>query len=149
MVMDFRGLQVWKQVWEMTFFVWNRVRIWRTGWHSPTKNSQEYPWGQITPFWLIKRWKISWITWSRAELQIDEPWGNSHFWSIRGCASMVFLPLCPKQVIKFCVRLSTGYIACCRKQGITFLSGVDKTRNMEHSGTFRNILQHPGTWKNN
>ena len=38
------------------------------------------------------------------------------------------------------------------------LKGVDKTRNMEHSGTFRNmpehagtfrnIPEHPGTWKN-
>ena len=26
--------------------------------------------------------------------------------------------------------------------------GVDKTRNMEHPGTFRNIPEHPGTWKN-
>ena len=25
------------------FFVWNRVRIWRTGRHTPTKNYQEYP----------------------------------------------------------------------------------------------------------
>ena len=25
------------------FSVWNRVRIWRTGRHNPTKNSQEYP----------------------------------------------------------------------------------------------------------
>ena len=23
---------------------------------------------------------------------------------------------------------------------------VDKTRNMEHSGTSRNIPEHPGTW---
>ena len=37
MGMDFRG-QVWKRVWKMTF-------IYRTGWHTPTKNSQEYPWG--------------------------------------------------------------------------------------------------------
>ena len=25
------------------FLVWNRVRIWRTGRHTPTKNFQEYP----------------------------------------------------------------------------------------------------------
>ena len=25
------------------FLVRNRVRIWRTGWYTPTKNSQEYP----------------------------------------------------------------------------------------------------------
>ena len=24
------------------FLVWNRVRIWETGRHTPTKNSQEY-----------------------------------------------------------------------------------------------------------
>lgn len=29
MVMDFRD-QVWKQVWEIRFLVWNRVRKWRT-----------------------------------------------------------------------------------------------------------------------
>ena len=40
--MDFRGL-IWKRVWKRTFFVWNRVRIWRIGRHNPTKNSQEYP----------------------------------------------------------------------------------------------------------
>ena len=27
----------------MTFLVWNRVRIWRTGRHIPTNNYQEYP----------------------------------------------------------------------------------------------------------
>ena len=43
MGMDFRGL-VWKRVWIITFFlVWNRVRISRTGRHTPTKNSQEHP----------------------------------------------------------------------------------------------------------
>ena len=26
--------------------------------------------------------------------------------------------------------------------------GVDKTRNMEHPGTFRNIPEHPGTSRN-
>ena len=26
--------------------------------------------------------------------------------------------------------------------------GVDKTRNMEHPGTFRNIPEHPGTFRN-
>ena len=35
--MDCRG-PVWKRVWK----IWNRVRIWRTGRHSPTKNFQEY-----------------------------------------------------------------------------------------------------------
>ena len=46
--------QVWKREWILEvwtengcgnwhFLVWNRVRIWRTGRHTPTKNSQEYP----------------------------------------------------------------------------------------------------------
>ena len=43
MGMNFRG-QFWKGVWKKkTFLVWNRVRIWRTGRPTPTKNSQEYP----------------------------------------------------------------------------------------------------------
>ena len=44
MGIDFRG-QVWKWVWKISdiFLVWNRVRIWRTGRHTPTKNSQDYP----------------------------------------------------------------------------------------------------------
>ena len=43
--MDFRG-QVWtvrKRVWKIIFLVWKKVRIWRTGRHTRTKNSQEYP----------------------------------------------------------------------------------------------------------
>ena len=47
-------LQVWKRVWILearsensvkndNFLVWNRVRIWRTRLHTPTKNSQEVP----------------------------------------------------------------------------------------------------------
>ena len=28
------------------------------------------------------------------------------------------------------------------------MAGVDKTQNMEHPGTFRNILEHPGTSRN-
>ena len=35
-------LQVWKRV-KWHFLVWNRVRIWITGWHTPTKNSQGDP----------------------------------------------------------------------------------------------------------
>ena len=46
--------QVWKRVWilevwsengcrKLHFLVWNRVRIWRTGKHTLTKNSHEYP----------------------------------------------------------------------------------------------------------
>ena len=42
--MDFRGL-VWKRVWKMTVFgpIWDRVSIWRTWRHTPTKNYQVYP----------------------------------------------------------------------------------------------------------
>ena len=35
--------EVLKRVWKITFLVWKMVRIWRTGRHTPTKNSQEYP----------------------------------------------------------------------------------------------------------
>ena len=35
--------QIWKRVWKtIFFFVWNRVRIWRTWRLIPAKNSQEY-----------------------------------------------------------------------------------------------------------
>ena len=40
--MDFRD-QVWKQVWKMTFLLWNRVRIWKTRQQTLTKNSKECP----------------------------------------------------------------------------------------------------------
>ena len=45
--MDFRG-QVWKRVRKMTFFVWNKVRILRTGQHTPTKHFRS------TPRWFAK-----------------------------------------------------------------------------------------------
>ena len=46
--------QVWKRIWILEVWsekgcgkwhvlVWNRVRIWRTGRHTPTKYSHEYP----------------------------------------------------------------------------------------------------------
>ena len=52
--------QVWKRVWilevwsengrgKWRFLVWNRVRIWRTRRHTPTKNSQEYPPRGVSP----------------------------------------------------------------------------------------------------
>ena len=45
------------------FWVWNRVRNWTTGQHTPTKNSQEYPSGfalykdiqYSLGFWIPKR----------------------------------------------------------------------------------------------
>ena len=37
-------LQVWKRVWKMNFFCLKlRVSIWRTGRHTPIKNSLQYP----------------------------------------------------------------------------------------------------------
>ena len=38
-------LEVWSEneCGKWHFLVWNRVRIWRTGRHTPTKNSHEYP----------------------------------------------------------------------------------------------------------
>ena len=45
-------LQVWKRVWKMNFFCLKlRVNIWRTGRHTPTKNSLEYsPGGETKEF---------------------------------------------------------------------------------------------------
>ena len=48
--------------------------------------------------------------------------------------------------LKF-VHIPFGYF--CFQQIKWINRGVDKTRNTEHSGTFRNIPEHPGTWKNN
>ena len=63
---------VWKRVYTLPVLVWNRVwnrvTIWRTRWHTPTKKSQEHPlWGsarciftpgELTPklpsLWVIK-----------------------------------------------------------------------------------------------
>ena len=52
LMVDPKG-QVWKRVWiseagvngcrKWQFLVWNRIRILENRWHSPTKNSQEYP----------------------------------------------------------------------------------------------------------
>ena len=36
------------------FLVWNRVRILRTGWHTPTKISQQYPLG-VRVWWPRRR----------------------------------------------------------------------------------------------
>ena len=43
-----------KKIWH--FFIWNRVKIWRTGRHTPTNNSQD-PWGSQLPcsfYWYYK-----------------------------------------------------------------------------------------------
>ena len=67
--MDFRG-QVWKRVWILEarsengygkwhVLVWNRVRIWRTGRHTPNMNSEEYPhptnckWNAASRYYVI------------------------------------------------------------------------------------------------
>ena len=48
--MDLIG-QVWNGVSKLKFFlVWNRVKIWKTGRHTPTKNSQEYPGVQLVKY---------------------------------------------------------------------------------------------------
>ena len=39
--------------------------------------------------------------------------------------------------------MTDGFVACC-----VIKIGVDKTRNMEHTGTFRNIPEHSGTSRN-
>ena len=41
--MDFERSSLKTGVENLHFLVWNRVRIWGTGRHTPTKNSQEYP----------------------------------------------------------------------------------------------------------
>ena len=48
------------------FVVWNRVTIWKTSWHTPTKISQEYPPGnchrgytRLEPLTACRRWKVS------------------------------------------------------------------------------------------
>ena len=60
MGMDFRG-QVWKRVWKMTF-------IYRTWWHTPTKNSQEYPWGcgRVTVL-ILERMRTYSLDWSSVQ----------------------------------------------------------------------------------
>ena len=42
MDMDFR-VQVWQRVWKMTFFGLKEGQDLRTGPHTPTTNSQEFP----------------------------------------------------------------------------------------------------------
>ena len=69
--MDFRG-QVWKRVRKMTFFVWNKVRILRTGQHTPTKPFRS------TPRWfsfMVRESKKQ----SRAkakQMSKEKPWGR-------------------------------------------------------------------------
>ena len=66
--MNFRG-QVWKLVWKLHFLVSNMVSIWRTGWHTPTKNSQVYPPPGIIALTIFKlkvagaRWPVYSIKW--------------------------------------------------------------------------------------
>ena len=86
-----------------------------------TKNSQEYSWGQITPFSLIKQWKISWITWSRA----------SYRWTLGKLPFLVYRGMCHwtgygffylsvlNRLYNFVWDYQQG-IACCPKQGLYF-----------------------------
>ena len=76
--MDFRGL-VWKRVWKISFLgVWNRVKIWRTGWHSPTKKSQEYPTPGTGPSitHLFSFW-IAFTIWTNQEPVFRKAWKGS------------------------------------------------------------------------
>ena len=47
-----------KRVWITIFFGLKEVRIWRTGWHTPTKNSQDNPPG----LFLHKKSSYAWHT---------------------------------------------------------------------------------------
>jgi len=64
------------------FLVWNRVRIWRTGWHTPTKNSQQST-GISRPSHLSlfhpNRASLCWLHWN----QTCCPW-LCHFLGVWG-----------------------------------------------------------------
>ena len=60
MTLFLRG-QVWKRVWKTTFFGLKWVRIWRSGRHTATKNSLEYPRG----LFLHKNLRMHDIRWLR------------------------------------------------------------------------------------
>ena len=70
--MDFRGL-VWNGCGKLDFLVWNRFRNLEKGWHTPTKNSQEYPPGSFSQKFdfentvsvscSLSRWKWNNLSW--------------------------------------------------------------------------------------
>ena len=79
--------QVWKRVWILEVWsekgsgkwhvlVWNRVRIWRSGLHTPTRNSQEYP----LPGNLGGNWALIYVRFYNVVYQNDyylETWWES------------------------------------------------------------------------
>ena len=78
-----------------------------------------FPFSNMTPCWKMRRpWGRGWDTTMRNQY--------SNF----SCVKLLQLP--EYQRLPWTV----------------FLGGVDKTRNMEHPGTFRNIPEHPGTSRN-
>ena len=59
------------------FFVWNRVRIWRSGWHTPTENSQDPP---PPPFPTPRTYQVSkrnTLSYIKRKLIHPDTW-NSH-----------------------------------------------------------------------
>ena len=56
-----------------------------------------------------------------------------------------YLPSVMLNIMMTCVNVHRSSLT---KNVMIFFKGVDKTRNMEHSGTCRYIPEHPGTWKN-
>ena len=77
--MDFKGL-VWKRVRKITFFGLKSGQAWRTGGHTPTKNSQEYPpppgvikFGVSNPLSPVRIYDI-FIIWTANKLQCEQMW---------------------------------------------------------------------------
>ena len=77
--MDFKGL-VWKRVRKITFFGLKSGQAWRTGGHTPTKNSQEYPpppgvikFGVSNPLSPVSIYDI-FIIWTANKLQCEQMW---------------------------------------------------------------------------
>ena len=79
--------QVWKRVWileiwsengcgKLHLLIWNRVRIWKTGRHTPTKNSQEYRPGIIVPKPRLQL-KFEELKWVKQALYKQNEIGNS------------------------------------------------------------------------
>ena len=90
--MEFRGL-VWKRVWK----IWNRVRIWRTGRLTPTKNFQEYP-----PPPRVNTLMVSWVSGHLMEVQVYGTHMAFRGWSAfkELPSDWIFLPPCKQSLSK-------------------------------------------------
>ena len=90
--MEFRGL-VWKRVWK----IWNRVRIWRTGRLTPTKNFQEY-----SPPPRVNTLMVSWVSGHLIEVQVYRTHMAFRGWSaVKELPSdWIFLPPCKQSLSK-------------------------------------------------